>query len=1404
MPDRQSVSYRHALALLLLLLVVGGGVRAIRPLLVLVAWGGLALVVVVGALAGEVYLSRLAEQRLAGRSDGGSQPGGGGAGQGRQQGRRPIVPPLYFTSRAAWSMRQTKAAWEASGDPSRFTFPGAPPFLSSAINTLLSLILRDFVVKWYSAFSDSPVFPAAVEATIRDTLVSLVARVDKLDWADLLVGRILPLLTSHIETFRSAEQAQLGALDSDELDLFVASRYASRKGGKLHAAVDVASTNSRPSEEAWLRSLIDSILPLIIPDRELDSPAVRIMVRELVSCTVMLPIFDMLGDPDFYNRIIDDKAGAAIRDQRMVDQFRAALDKQGPALAAAALRPFTSATPSAVPPAVRKTEAVTVRTSARQFEGWLKGISQISDVRDAKRLRSDLTGQIRKAKSLTDGKNLEEVVDGVKVTDWVDYIERLYSAKRKVDRRIAKLGGVVGSSRASVFVNGDVRTASTASLRDILLEPAAVSYLMEFLERRQRSVRAQFWLLVEGLKDPLEDLDADKPFATSTAFHEATATATALEDVRMIWEAYLSANPFGSNVANLATIRSFVESGGAKEASPREVRQVRHALFSIQADVLALLDEEDFPSFQQSDLYFKALADFPSTPALPAVPPAYTPPTHSTSLPPLRPRARSNPQLAPLRTSPTPPLARATSPNLPPRPASPGLSYQPAGKAFQRTETAPPQVTFHAAFDARPNTRRSGSFDGSPIIGSLRKVSAGSLDATSGSISSVPGPGGGGGKRKTAALSDSLEFLMSPSTMEADRPALFGEPSADEAETAASAENESPPSDEDFVRVETIEAIQEALETILATSDRAQPTTSSTPGGKSTTSLASLSESSSPTATLPRRVSVEGDRRPLPPPRHPSLPGPTHSSPSSLRKELPVGGAGPHPPPPRRRPKAVFDDEESLEGLELDGEGGEQDAEFDPQNVRLAAPGDLHLPAEIARLAKSLEKLQGQEAVVAALIRKAELTGNTSELKILVKSRDSLRREIRAAAFQREQYEAQATENQLSPDRTRVSVPGTTVGQAGGQSFQLYLIEVHQLGVEGSFRSGWIVTRRYSEFATLNVQLAAKYSAARYLDFPSKRLVGTYSKEFIEQRRAALERYLQALVKIPVVCQSHELRAFLSQATIALPKTTPSISSSSPLPFFAPGQTLVRSLYRSVTSGIDDVLGTSTTSMMDQVIERLSQQAAEFAGLTGASANDEDLVGQLLADQSSTSSAAAAVADADTRIGEEGLTFWSAPIADLFITIFELKENNNWLRRQAILIVLQQVLGGTIERKFRDSIKMLLAPPQLVTYISALQNGLWPDGELKQKTLPRTAAEKAATKESANRKLAALMPDVAANLIGRHNARQGARRLFAVLQNRRLNKHLMYSIVDEVVAVLFPELKQKASSLGQHRPLFLS
>jgi sorting nexin-25 len=46
---------------------------------------------------------------------------------------------------------------------------------------------------------------------------------------------------------------------------------------------------------------------------------------------------------------------------------------------------------------------------------------------------------------------------------------------------------------------------------------------------------------------------------------------------------------------------------------------------------------------------------------------------------------------------------------------------------------------------------------------------------------------------------------------------------------------------------------------------------------------------------------------------------------------------------------------------------------------------------------------------------------------------------------------------------------------------------------------------------------------------------------------------------------------------------------------------------------------------------------------------------------------------------ESGSTVFTAPICDLFIEMFDLDESN-WLRRQAVVVILQQFLGSTIER----------------------------------------------------------------------------------------------------------------------------
>jgi sorting nexin-25 len=129
------------------------------------------------------------------------------------------------------------------------------------------------------------------------------------------------------------------------------------------------------------------------------------------------------------------------------------------------------------------------------------------------------------------------------------------------------------------------------------------------------------------------------------------------------------------------------------------------------------------------------------------------------------------------------------------------------------------------------------------------------------------------------------------------------------------------------------------------------------------------------------------------------------------------------------------------------------------------------------------------------------------------------------------------------------------------------------------------------------------------------------------------------------------------------------------------GTDLVRNVYKSVTESIDDIF--FGPSMLDVMIQRLTRQAAEFAGIVGAGVHDEDLVTQALKASDRAGSLASLLpfaGDLNPLEGEGGSSTFSAPICELVLAIFELNKENNWLRKQAIVIILQQVLGGTIER----------------------------------------------------------------------------------------------------------------------------
>lgn len=207
--------------------------------------------------------------------------------------------------------------------------------------------------------------------------------------------------------------------------------------------------------------------------------------------------------------------------------------------------------------------------------------------------------------------------------------------------------------------------------------------------------------------------------------------------------------------------------------------------------------------------------------------------------------------------------------------------------------------------------------------------------------------------------------------------------------------------------------------------------------------------------------------------------------------------------------KGMFGDEED-DMIDEDGDDrAEGSVDTEQGSFQLAGPGDLQLSYEITRLGSKVIQLEAHDAMLDTLIKKAELTGDTQELRLLQKAKSSMNRELRELRFQKTQYEQQESANRLISHRTRVSIVSSTAGEEEGKSVVRYLVEVQQLAPDGTFASGWVVARRYNEFLRMHNKLRDRYTLVKGLDFPGKRLVTSLSGSFVDTRRQALEKYMQ-------------------------------------------------------------------------------------------------------------------------------------------------------------------------------------------------------------------------------------------------------------------------------------------------------
>ena len=947
-----------------------------------------------------------------------------------------------------------------------------------------------------------------------------------------------------------------------------------------------------------------------------------------------------------------------LQDRKSVRKLRAALDQH--------------ASPTPKLPKPHSFPKLSPNDDERRFERFIRAIRQCNNLPEARRFRSEVASQLKR----------ESTVEG---HDQL-YLRRLETGKHLLDQRVGKLSAVGGTydlrDPKSGSRNGHNNSRLTnATIIEVLHDASGLSYFMEYMDRQRLMTLVQFWIVVDGFRDPLEDAALEEDSFSGSRPHWTDSDRS---DLAQINEAYLSKPELKVSEESRDAVRSFLRAG--QHATMAQYLRARSAVMKAQSSVLRDMEDIQYPNFKRSDLYYKYLTSDDTSAKTANRPQA---------------RALKIPSIASIPESPgkpLPPTSRvatrmhSSGADLP-RSASSSNDLKSAAKAFEEHPYPP---------------RRSLDID-------------------------ISGP----------LFEDDLDTdILAQSTQSIDNESLN--------DNAGDGNQE-----------QMVQAMEVALNDIITDDPKADD-------GKS-----SLFESSEPSI----------------------FPGRETDSPRSSGEFLRVESN--FSDKPKERPNlaslglvntssriGVFtdndlfgDEEKFLEDEHADPEGIAEEKEPD-EEIHQAAPGDLGLAEAITALTNDIERLVSQESVVDTLTRKAELTNNIAELRILGKSKSSLQREIRRKELQRQQYIVQESDNSLY-GRANVDIKSIMVGKEDdGQEFALYVIEVQRKAGEHMSAASWAIARRYSEFHDLHQRLRRVYPAVRHLEFPSRRLVMKLQREFLHRRRIALENYLRELLRLPAVCRSRDLRAFLSQQAIISTNKDPNRDGER--------RDIISRIYNSVTDGMDDFLG--NVPVLDQLSiagqNLISAATSQFntlpppgtAGVTAATttATPEDI-------PLDTPEAQAELLAFENR----DLEPFVKPICDIFLETFELNRGNNWLRGRAVVVVLHQLLGGTVERKVRDFARSLFAEDSVLKYIDLLKDTMWPNGGARKEPVVRTDSQKAISRREASVMLATLIPDLAGNVVGRQNAQAASRRVFATVNNARLNEHLVFTVLDEVVGVLF-------------------
>lgn len=380
------------------------------------------------------------------------------------------------------------------------------------------------------------------------------------------------------------------------------------------------------------------------------------------------------------------------------------------------------------------------------------------------------------------------------------------------------------------------------------------------------------------------------------------------------------------------------------------------------------------------------------------------------------------------------------------------------------------------------------------------------------------------------------------------------------------------------------------------------------------------------------------------------------------------------------------------------------------------------------------------------------------------------------------------------------SISNTGLCREHGKEYTVYLITVKKTNSNGT-ETTWDVYRRYSDFHDLHMILQEKYDSLSGLILPSKRAFDNMNKEFLEKRKVALNTYLQTLLS-PSLLNTHRglvdmVYQFLEHMqwereksdlarkmdTIVNPLRTSVRSVSSIVRLmpdnFADGVARVSGGFRSIPNNLLDGVGKMLNVRGTTLLNLISTALSPYQPVTMPPP-----IKQVKTESGKVS------ASLDSEDGEDSIPLHIMLL--LMDEVFDLKSRNQWLRRR-IVVILQQIaktmFGDSINRKIIEHVAWLASPEQMAEYLKHFSHSFWPNGILAEPRQPRDYNTKMRTRIVCKTKLFGSLSEELRHLIGTETTRQGVMLVFNMFQHPRLNRRLVYVILEGLLETIFPENK---------------